>query len=182
MRVAHLETSKLAAMAWSGNPRQIGEHDLAALRRSLREFGVVEPVVVNKRTSRIVGGHQRVKAAEAEGIKTLPVVYVDLDAGNEKLLNLALNRISGDWDDELLARMLADLSSVEEIDLGLSGFSEDELAGLLKRLDGRERRERPEAFDLDAALEEAQAASPGKHGSPALPQTPPAHVSAPLQN
>jgi len=54
--------------------------------------------------------------------------------------------------------MLADLSSVEEIDLGLSGFGEDELGKLLRKLDQRERRERVEDFDLDAALEAAQRA------------------------
>ncbi len=54
--------------------------------------------------------------------------------------------------------MVADLSTVPDLDLGLSGFGEDELAKLLRSLDSRERRERPESFDLDAALEEARAA------------------------
>ncbi len=105
----------------------------------------------------MIGGHQRLLAARKLGLATVPVVYVDLSQEQARLLNLALNKISGSWDDELLARMVADLSSVADLDLGLSGFSEDELGKLLKSLDGRERRERPESFDLDAALEEARA-------------------------
>jgi hypothetical protein len=89
MQIEHLKTEALAAMAAPYNPRRMSEEDLAALRRSLTFFGVVEPVVVNRRTGRIVGGHQRVKAAEAEGIETLPVVHVDLDEPSEKQLNLA---------------------------------------------------------------------------------------------
>src|SRR5260221_2643077 len=93
-------------MAAAYNPRRITDHDLAALRRSLKFFGVVEPIIVNRRTGRIVGGHQRVKAAEAEGIDELPVVQVDLDEPTEKQLNLALNRISADWDETGLAQLL----------------------------------------------------------------------------
>jgi ParB-like chromosome segregation protein Spo0J len=59
LQIDHLKTSDLAAMAAPYNPRKISDHDLEALRRSMKFFGVVEPVVVNKRTGRIVGGHQR---------------------------------------------------------------------------------------------------------------------------
>ena len=75
-------------------------------------FGIVEPVVVNKRTGRIVGGHQRVKAAEAQGIEQLPVVHVDLDETQEKQLNIALNRISGEFDVDKLAELLKDLEAM----------------------------------------------------------------------
>jgi hypothetical protein len=86
------------------------------------------------------------------------VVFLDLSVEQARLLNLALNRISGEWDQELLARMLQDLK-VEEADLSLSGFTEGELEKLLKSLDARERHDRSEAFDLDAALEAAWAAA-----------------------
>ena len=86
-------TSDLAGMGAEYNPRKIGKHDFEALRKSLRTFGAVEPIVVNRRTYRIVGGHQRVQAAIAEGISELPVVHVDLDETAERQLNLALNRI-----------------------------------------------------------------------------------------
>ncbi|MBZ5638307.1 MAG: ParB N-terminal domain-containing protein [Acidobacteriia bacterium] len=112
MQIEHVSTTQLAGMAAPYNPRRISDHDLDALRRSLRFFGTVEPIVVNKRSGHIVGGHQRVRAAEAEGIDTLPVVYVDLDDPSERQLNLALNKISGEWDEEKLAAVLAELEQV----------------------------------------------------------------------
>ncbi len=130
MRVQHQPTLKLAKMASPYNPRRISDHDLAALRRSLRRFDCVEPVVVNSRTRRIVGGHQRVKAAEAEGIEKLPVVHVDLDEAQEKQLNLALNRIHGEFDPEALSGVLAELQQLGA-DLELTGFTDDELTDLL---------------------------------------------------
>ena len=74
------------------------------------------------------------------------------------MLNLALNRISGSWDQELLARLLGDLQTVPDVDLSLTGFSDDELKEYLKSLDAREKRERIETFDIDEALEAARAA------------------------
>ena len=66
MEVTQISTTELRSMAAPYNPRTISDHDLVALGRSMTTFGVVEPVVVNKRTGRVVGGHQRVKAAEAQ--------------------------------------------------------------------------------------------------------------------
>ena len=105
MQVIEVKTADLADKAAPYNPRKISAHDLEALRRSLKFFGTVEPIVVNTRSGHIVGGHQRVKAAEAEGIETLPVVHVDLDEPSEKQLNLALNRISGEFDLNKLANI-----------------------------------------------------------------------------
>ena len=67
MEVSYVSTTDLRRKAAGYNPRTISDHDLAALGRSMTSFGVVEPVVVNARTDRIVGGHQRVKAAAAGG-------------------------------------------------------------------------------------------------------------------
>ncbi len=88
----------------------------------------------------MIGGHQRLVAACRLGLDTVPVIFVDLSPERAKLLYLALNRISGDWDRELLARLLADLSEAPDIDIGLSGFAEDEIANLLESLDTREKR------------------------------------------
>ena len=99
-------------------------------------------------------------AARRLGWKTVPVIFLDLSPEQARLLNLALNKISGQWDQELLARMLADLKPIEDIDLSLSGFSEEELGKLLKSLEARDKRDRPESFDLEAALE-ATRADPG---------------------
>jgi hypothetical protein len=66
-------------------------------------------------------------------------------------LNLALNRIGGTFDEQLLARLLADLQASPEVDVSLSGFGEDEIKDLLRSLETREKRERVESFDLDEA-------------------------------
>ena len=87
-------------------------------------------------------------------MNTVPVIWLDITAEPAKLLGLALNKISGDWDEQLLARLLADLQ--DKVDITLSGFGDDELKGLLRSLDAREKRERPESFDLDEALEKAK--------------------------
>jgi DNA modification methylase len=142
------------------NPRRISGAELEALTGSIRQFGLVDPVIVRREDKTVIGGHQRLVAARRLGLETVPVVYVDLSPEQAKLLNLALNKISGEWDQELLARMLTDLQETPDVDISLSGFEEDEIAKLLKTLDARERRDRPERFDLDAAWE-AATADPG---------------------
>jgi DNA modification methylase len=94
----------------------------------------------------------------------VPVVFVDLSQEQARLLNLALNRISGSWDQELLGRLLAELKSVPDVDLSLTGFSDDELKKFLKSLESRDRRDRLESFDLDAALEAALEAPVAQRG------------------
>jgi DNA modification methylase len=131
MEVTQIKTANLKQMAAPYNPRTISDHDLVALGRSMTEFGVVEPVVVNKRTGRIVGGHQRVKAAEARGIDELPVVHVDLDESAEKQLNLSLNRISGEFDTDMLADVLRELEQ-DGADLDLTGFTTSEIDDLIR--------------------------------------------------
>lgn len=138
------------------NPRRISDAELEALTRSIKEFGFVDPVIARREDQAVVGGHQRLVAARKLGFKEVPVIFVKLSEEQAKLLNLALNRIGGEWDQELLARLLADLQAVPELDLTLSGFGEDEIAELLKSLGAREKRDRPETFDLEAALQAAQ--------------------------
>ena len=137
------------------NPRRIGEDELESLTRSLRQFGFVQPVLARREDRTVIGGHQRLVAARRLGWATVPVTWLDVTVEEARVLGLALNRISGSWDDQLLARLLADLRSSGTADLSLSGFAEDEVTKLLKGLDRRERRERPEQFDLDSALDAA---------------------------
>src|SRR5262245_51278781 len=117
------------------NPRRIGDRELEALTRSLHEWGFVQPVIALRRGGTIVAGHQRVLAARKLGMKTIPAIFVDLPLEQARLLNLALNKISGNWDEELLARMVTELTEIEAVDLALSGFDDDELEALLKSLD-----------------------------------------------
>ena len=106
------------------NPRTIGKEEMEALTRSLRQFDFVQPVLARREDSIVIGGHQRLVAARRLGWKTVPVIFLDLTVEQSRLLNLALNKISGEWDQELLARMLAELKPVEDIDLSLSGFTQ----------------------------------------------------------
>lgn len=112
------------------NPRITDPEEMENLRASLRFFGAVQPVVINRRSGHVVGGHQRVIAAQLEGWETFPVREVDLDEPSEKQLNLALNRISGRWDDEKLHAVLASLRD-SGADLGLTGFEDLELKRIL---------------------------------------------------
>jgi DNA modification methylase len=146
------------------NPRWIGQEELDSLERSIRRFGFVAPILARREDHTVIGGHQRLVAARRLGLTTVPVTYLDLSIEQARLLNLALNKISGSWDEQLLARLLADLQASPDVDLSLSGFAEDEVRDLLRSLETREKAERPESFDLDAALEEATRAPRTKPG------------------
>lgn len=75
MKLALVHVGKLKPAAY--NPRHMPDEELAALARSMTEFGVVDPIIANKEGT-VIGGHQRLKAAQIAGIETLPVVYVDM--------------------------------------------------------------------------------------------------------
>ncbi|MDC0760604.1 site-specific DNA-methyltransferase [Brevibacillus sp. AG] len=116
------------------NPRidlKPGDPEYEKLKRSIEEFGYVEPLVWNERTGNLVGGHQRFKILINEHqAKEVEVSVVDLDHTREKALNLALNKISGDWDEEKLAYVLAELQE-SDLDTSLSGFDNEEVMELL---------------------------------------------------
>jgi len=80
-------------------------HELAA-EQALREFGFVQPVLARRADHVVVGGHQRLLAARKLGMRTVPVIYLDLSVEQSHVLNLALNQISGEWDEDLLAQLL----------------------------------------------------------------------------
>jgi len=107
MKVANLTPSDY-------NPRTITEEALAGLRASMGRFGLVQPVVWNRRTGRVVGGHQRLKVLLADGVDQTNVVIVDLPESEEKALNVALNSpaIAGTFTDELDA-LLAEIHAHE---------------------------------------------------------------------
>lgn len=97
------------------------------LKNSVEHFGYVEPVIVNKRNMTVVGGHQRLKVLKDLGYKEIEVVYVDLNDTDEKALNIALNKISGDWDAEKLEDLLREISLDTEFNVELTGFDLDEI-------------------------------------------------------
>ncbi|MFD2087850.1 site-specific DNA-methyltransferase [Brevibacillus brevis] len=116
------------------NPRidlQPGDPEYEKLKRSIQEFGYVEPLVWNERSGNLVGGHQRFKILVNElGRTEVDVSVVDLDDIKEKALNIALNKISGDWDEEMLAQVLTELQECD-LDVELTGFDLDEVVDLI---------------------------------------------------
>lgn len=108
---------------YEGNPRKIDEKTKEKLKKSILEFGLVEPLVVNPKNE-VIGGNQRLKVLQELGIEEVEVVVVDLPKSKEKTLNLALNKIQGDWDFELLEEFIKD---IELEDLELSGFEDFEI-------------------------------------------------------
>jgi len=97
------------------------------LKNSIEHFGYVEPIIVNKRNNTVVGGHQRLKVLKDLGFEDVDVVYVDLDDTDEKALNIALNKISGDWDIDKLEDLLNEIKLDSSFDIGLTGFSLDDI-------------------------------------------------------
>lgn len=119
------------------NPRRIGDAEMAKLKASIQRFGFSDPVVANAKNRVVVGGHQRLKAAEALGMTHVPVAWVSLKAAEEKALNLALNKISGEWDNAALDEVLRGLLEGGDEDLLAStGFDMDEIDALLGNTGG----------------------------------------------
>ena len=146
------------------NARRMDEPTLDALGASIDEFTFVEPVIARRADRVMIGGHQRVTAALRAGLETIPVIFLDISPERGRALGLALNRITGTWDEQLLARMLAEIDAVPDIDLAVTGFDEDEIKALLKSLDVAEKRDRIESFDLDSAVAAATSTSRSKPG------------------
>lgn len=130
------------------NPRldlQPGDPEYEKIKRSILEFDLVAPLIYNERTQRLVGGHQRLKVIRELGYKEVDVSVVNLDEQKEKALNIALNKIQGDWDQLKLAELLKGLE-LEEYDLELTGFDTDEIEELLAELSPTETEQKKEAI------------------------------------
>ena len=136
------------------NARTHSPKQLAKLRSSLREFGFINPVIID-RDFNVIAGHGRIAAAKEEGITEVPCVFVDyLTEAQKKAYILADNRMALDagWDEELLRIEIESLQGAD-FDVSLTGFGEDEIADLFSG-DG-EKDVKDDDFDLSAALEKA---------------------------
>ena len=109
------------------NPRQITDDEMEKLKNSINEFGYIAPIIVNKHNNHIIGGNQRYEALKSLGYTDVDVIFVDEhDLNREKALNIALNKISGEWDFVKLADIIDDLE-LNDFDISLTGFDEPEL-------------------------------------------------------
>ena len=116
------------------NPRKDlkpGDPEYEKLKRSIETFGLVQPIIWNKTTGRVVGGHQRLKVLIDMGITETECVVVEFDENNEKALNIALNKISGDWNKDQLVFILSEIHA-SDFDLSLTGYDMAEYDALFK--------------------------------------------------
>ncbi|MDX5484865.1 ParB N-terminal domain-containing protein [Bacillus pumilus] len=119
------------------NPRidlQPGDPEYDSLKNSIKKFGYIDPLVWNERTGHLVGGHQRFKVLMEEHPSEILVSVVSLDEKDEKALNIALNKIDGDWDEYKLTQLITELEE-SGYDLSSTGFSDSELEDILNDLE-----------------------------------------------
>ena len=141
-------TEKL--VPYVNNARTHSAEQIMKLRSSLREFGFINPIIIDKDYN-IIAGHGRLMAAKDEGIREVPCVFVDyLTEAQKKAYILADNRMALDagWDEELLKVEIEALQA-EDFDLGLTGFDEKELASFFDA----DNDVHEDDFDVDAELE-----------------------------
>lgn len=160
MNIRIVSIDQINAAAY--NPRidlQPEDLEYQKLKRSIEQFGYIDPIVWNERTGNMVGGHQRYKImANEQGCTELAVSVVNLDDQQERLLNIALNKVSGRWNDEALAQLLAELQD-DGADLELSGFDQEEIDDLVADFAGVPDTEIDmpvieDDFDVQGALDE----------------------------
>ena len=142
MNLRRISVEKLKPAKY--NPRKDlrpGDPAYEKIKRSLHDFGYVDPVIWNEVTGNIVGGHQRYKVLLAEGVAEIDCVVVHIeDAQAEKALNIALNKAVGEWEPKALADLLADLQ-LSGYDLGATGFDAAEIDDLFSQVHDKDVRD-----------------------------------------
>lgn len=130
MKLETIDINKLKPAAY--NPRKNltpSDEEYQKIKTSIEQLGYCEPIIVNEDLT-VIGGHQRLNVLKDLGYLEIEVIKLNLSKSKEKALNVALNKITGQWDYELLAELFDDLSS-EEFDLELTGFNIDEIAEIM---------------------------------------------------
>ena len=136
------------------NPRKAltpEDSEYQKIKRSIEEFGYVDPIIINE-DGTIIGGHQRCTVLKDLGYEEVDVVVVSLDKQREKALNIALNKITGEWDELKLKDLLLDLD-LGDYDISLTGFEQEDLAELVDNL-AVESEAMDDDFDGEAVLED----------------------------
>ncbi len=136
LEITHLDPRLLKPA--ENNPRVMPGREMEALKEALKHWGFVDPIVVRQEDMEIIGGHQRVTAAIEMGLETVPVVLVDVSKVDAMILNEALNRIHGAWDEPQLALHQEEIRLAGG-DLKLTGFTHAEINMLRsgRRLSGQ---------------------------------------------
>ena len=130
MEFKKIKIAELVPAAY--NPRKElkpGDKEYEKIKNSISEFGYVDPVIVNKDMT-VIGGHQRINVLKDLGFTEIDCVVIDIDKTKEKALNIALNKITGEWNKELLADLIQDLQD-SDFDVDLTGFDPPEIDQLM---------------------------------------------------
>nr|DAX61012.1 MAG TPA: adenine specific DNA methyltransferase [Caudoviricetes sp.] len=136
------------------NPRKAltpEDREYQKIKRSIEEFGYVDPIIINE-DGTIIGGHQRCTVLKDLGYEEVDVVVVSLDKQREKALNIALNKITGEWDELKLKDLLLDLD-LGDYDITLTGFEQEDLVELVDNL-AVDPEAMDDDFDGEAVLED----------------------------
>ena len=154
MKTAELKTLPVSVLKPAEyNPRKKlkkGDKEYKKIENSIREFGFADPLVVNSDMT-IIGGHQRLTVAIDLGYTEVPCAVVDVDKTREKALNIALNKITGAWDEEMLADLLKDLGD-EDFNLEFTGFEAPEIEQLFSNIYDKQVKE--DDFDVESELKQ----------------------------
>ena len=149
MEIKELPLKELKPAAY--NPRKKlkkGDKEYEKIKQSLLKFGYVDPIIVNDDLT-VIGGHQRLTVLKDLNYETAKCVIVKLSKEDEKALNIALNKITGQWDDALLADLLLDLQE-SDFNLDLTGFEPPEIDDILYNVHDKELSE--DEFDVEEEL------------------------------
>ncbi len=149
MEIKELPLKELKPAAY--NPRKKlkkGDKEYEKIKQSLLKFGYVDPIIVNEDLT-VIGGHQRLTVLKDLDYETAKCVIVKLSKEDEKALNIALNKITGQWDEALLADLLLDLQE-SDFSLDLTGFEPPEIDDILSNVHDKELSE--DEFDVEEEL------------------------------
>lgn len=158
MEIKELSLKELKPAAY--NPRKKlkkGDKEYEKIKQSFLKFGYVDPIIVNEDLT-VIGGHQRLTVLKDLDYETAKCVIVDLPKEDEKALNIALNKITGQWDEALLADLLLDLQE-SDFNLDLTGFEPPEIDDILSNVHDKELSE--DEFDVE---EELKKPTVSRHG------------------
>ena len=158
MEIMELSLSDLKPASY--NPRKKlkkGDKEYEKIKQSLLKFGYVDPIIVNEDLT-VIGGHQRLTVLKDLEYETAKCVIVSLSKEDEKALNIALNNITGQWDDQLLADLLLDLQE-SDFNLDLTGFEPPEIDDILSNVHDKDLSE--DDFDME---EESKKPTVARHG------------------
>lgn len=155
MKIADLNPAKY-------NPRKElkpGDKEFEKLKNSIEHFGYVELIVVNTANhNTVISGHQRLNVLKYLNVDEIECVTVKMNETEEKALNIAMNKVSGEWNEQLLADLIVDLQSVD-FNVDLTGFEAPEVEQLFSKVHNRKVKE--DDFDVDGELGQPAMAKAG---------------------